>query len=322
MELIDAVIAITYKCNSRCRMCYIWKNQNLQELNKKEYAKLPASLKYINLTGGEPFLRKDLPEIVGIIKKRCPKAQIIISSNGFATDLIIRQLKKILAIDPKIGIALSLDAIGNLHDEIRGVPGGFDKVMQTLQAIKNLGIKNIRLAFTAGDYNIDHLSEVYDLAQELGVELTVAAVHNAANYFQIKTNKIEELEIFKFEFWHLIRSELASWNLMRWARAWFAYGLLYFILTGKRLLPAYSGYNSFFLDPTGNVYPVDISPKPMGNIKDFNNIQELWQSAKARQILKTDQSAQHSWMICTIRPTVRKYWFRIGLWVVKNKFFK
>lgn len=321
MKLIDAVIAITYKCNSHCRMCNIWRNKNKADLDKKEYAKLPPTLRYINLTGGEPFLRKDLPAIVGIIKKQCPRAQIIISSNGFAADLIIKQLKKILAIDPKIGVALSLDGVGTLHDKVRGVPGGFERVMRTFYAIKDLGVNNIRLAFTAGDYNIDQLSEVYDLAEELGVPLTLAAVHNADNYFQTKNNKIENFEIFKREFSHLIKNELSSWNLMRWARAWFAYGLLHFVLTGQRLLPAYGGYNSFFLDPMGEVFPVDIASQSMGNIKKFKNFQELWQSAKAQKVLKNDQSSQHSWMICTIRPTVRKYWFRIGLWVVKNKFF-
>lgn len=322
MRLIDAVIAVTYNCNSRCQMCNIWKNKGGKELAVSEYSKLPKTLKYINLTGGEPFLRKDLPAIVEVVKKRCPNAQVTISSNGLTTEMIVRQLEKILAINPDIAVSLSLDAVGDLHGKIRGVPGGYDKIMRTFKAIKKLGIKNIRLAFTAGDYNINHLNKVYDLAEKLGVQMTLAAVHNAENYFQTKDNQIKDFETFKKEFKTLIKKELKSWNLMRWARAFFAHGLLYFILNKKRLLPAFSGHNSFFLDPLGNVYPADISSKAMGNIKEYKGFDELYNSTQAKKVLTDDKSAQNSWMICTIRPTVRKYWFRIGLWVVKNKFLK
>jgi len=322
MKLIDAVIAVTYNCNSRCQMCNIWQNKGLSELPVIEYEKIPQSLKYINVTGGEAFLRKDLPSIVSIIKKRCPSAQITISTNGFATEIIVKQLEKILVIDPEIAVSLSIDGIGELHDEIRGVPGGYNKVMQTFETIKKLGVKNIRLAFTAGDYNISHLNKVYDLAEKLGVQMTLAAVHNAENYFQISTNKINDLETFKKEFGILIKKELATWNLMRWARAFFAHGLLYFILNQKRILPAFSGYNSFFLDPLGNVYPVDISPQAMGNIKEFKSLADLYNSARAKKVLAEDKSAQNSWMICTVRPTIRKHWFKIGWWVIKNKFLK
>src|SRR3989339_2069815 len=106
---IDCVLALTYNCNARCTMCDIWKIKNSPEIAVEELKKLPTTLRDINLSGGEPFLRKDLPEVVEIVNQRCPKARIVISSNGFSTALILKQMEKILKIKPDIGVAISID---------------------------------------------------------------------------------------------------------------------------------------------------------------------------------------------------------------------
>ena len=61
MMPVDAVLAVTYRCNARCTMCGIWSSKPVAELPPAAYARLPASLRDVNLTGGEPFLRDDLP---------------------------------------------------------------------------------------------------------------------------------------------------------------------------------------------------------------------------------------------------------------------
>ena len=78
---IDAVVAVTYRCNSRCIMCNIGKIKDYPELSVGAYKKLPSSLKDINISGGEPFLRHDLPQIIKVVKKQCPKAHIILSTS-------------------------------------------------------------------------------------------------------------------------------------------------------------------------------------------------------------------------------------------------
>src|SRR4030042_2994035 len=80
----DLVLAVTYNCNSRCRMCNIWKSEPLPLLALSEYEKLPDSIKDINLSGGEPFLRQDLVQLVELLISKNPAVRIIISSNGFA----------------------------------------------------------------------------------------------------------------------------------------------------------------------------------------------------------------------------------------------
>src|SRR5690349_11887398 len=78
---IDAVIAVTYKCNSKCIMCNIWKEQPQNELSSHDFLKLPKTLKDINITGGEPFLRKDLVDIAYNLTMLNPEVRLVFSSN-------------------------------------------------------------------------------------------------------------------------------------------------------------------------------------------------------------------------------------------------
>lgn len=314
----DLVLAVTYNCNSRCRMCNIWKSEPLPLLALSEYEKLPDSIKDINLSGGEPFLRQDLVQLVELLISKNPAVRIIISSNGFATGLIKEKIEQIKKIKPDIGIGISLDGIGQAHDQIRGIPGGYEKVLATIKVLQDLGIKNLRLAFTAGDYNISELPKIYKLANELGIEFTLAAVHNAENYFNTVDNKISKLEDFRQEFGLLIKAELKTWSFKRWLRAYFSYALWQFIATGKRLLPNYSGQDNIFVDPLGNVYPADVSGHLMGNLKDFNNFEDLYFSRKAQQAIALEKNNQN-WMICTARSAMRRHALAIIFWIIKNK---
>jgi Fe-coproporphyrin III synthase len=304
----DLVIAITFLCNSRCRMCNIWRKNIAGNLKPSDFNKIPSGLSNINITGGEPFLRNDLEEILAVLHKNNPQAKIIISSNGFATELIIKQVEKIKKIIPNIGVAFSLDGIGEKHDEIRGIPGGFNKVMATVNGLKKIGLENMRLAFTLGDYNIDELKKVYNLSRELGIQMTLAAVHSGEKYFDAE-NKIEKkLEMAKALDW-LIGRELKSFSPKRWVRAYFAFGLKEFILKGKRILPDYSGKYNLFIDPFGDIYPSDVSSEKIGNLENgLNNLRQV----------TIDQNS--NWMICTARVAIKKHWPRFVLWLIRNNF--
>jgi len=265
MRIVDAVLAVTYKCNARCIMCNIWQQPPQKELKPEDYRKLPKTLKDINISGGEPFLREDLFDVIENILKVNPKVRIIISTNGLAPDLIKRQMEKIIKIKPDIGVAVSLDGIGKKHEEVRRVPQAYEKVLRTIEILKKLKVKHLKIAFTAGDYNIDHLMKVYYLSKELGTEFTLAAVHQATHYFATDI-KIKSLDKFKKQFQSLIKEELKTKSPKRWVRAYFTFGLYKLLKDKTRILPNYSGLASFFMDPQGNVYPSDVSDFKMGNI--------------------------------------------------------
>lgn len=308
----EAVIAITYKCNARCRMCNIWQiREHFGEISPGDFLNLPSELKDINITGGEPFLREDLPEIIEVIKKKSPLAQVIISSNGLATDLIIAQMRKIVKLMPEIGVAISLDGIGESHGKIRGVAGGYEKALKTLSGLKKIGVNKLKIGFTLGEYNAKELWGIYNLAKDLDIELSLTVVHFSENYFG-KDNAIKDKsEMIQALDW-LIDKELGKWNYKNWGRAYFAYGAREFIKTGKRVLPDYSGTLSVFINPQGIIFPCDVSSQKIGNLKDFNNLGKVNQ--------KELNGCEVSWMVCTVRQSIKKHFIRVIGWIITHKF--
>lgn len=320
-KIKDATIAITYRCNSRCRMCNIWQIENPVDLPLAYFNNLSPDLKYINLTGGEPFLRSDLPEIVKIIKRKSPRAKIIISTNGLATDLIIGQIKKILAINNKVGIRISLDGLGEMHNQVRGIPDIFSKAMATIDGLKKIGVKNLGISFTIMDFNVSELKKVYDFAQEKKLQLAMALVQNSDIYFTKDDNTASEIAEIEEALIYVISNELTGFNIKKWFRAYYDYGLLYFAKHKKRLLASGAGLDSCFIDPDGNIYPSNLINIKMGNL-GAGKLAEIWNNENAenaRQEIK-NKNITESWIICTIRGVMKKNILKIGWWIIRNKF--
>lgn len=118
----DASIILTYRCPMRCVMCNIWKNptNSKEEIKASDLRSLPK-LKFINLTGGEPFIREDLPEIV----EECYKhtSRIVISTSGWFEDRIIALAQRF----PNIGIRISIEGLSDKNDELRGREGALTR---------------------------------------------------------------------------------------------------------------------------------------------------------------------------------------------------
>ncbi len=323
---VDCVLALTYNCNSRCTMCDIWKIKDSPELDPAEFLKLPSSLRDINLSGGEPFLYKNLLSVVKTLKISAPQARLVISSNGFATDLIVNKMKEILLVSPDIGVAISIDGIGEMHNEIRGIPGGFEKAINTIKELKKLGMSNLRLAFTVMEKNVNHFSKVYDLSQELGIQFTHSFAQSSEFYFGGKQNmESPRRDLLVKQYEHIISSELKSWNLKKWARGYFAFGMFKFITSNHPVLSNAPGRDFFFVDPSGDIYPSVVHNVIMNNInklKDANNFTQFWCSEEADKMReKIDGLKIPVWMICTARTAIKKHPFSVGWWIVKNKFF-
>ena len=117
----------------RCKMCNIWKNptDKKEEIKAEDLKSLPQ-LKFINLTGGEPFIREDLAEIV----EECYKhtSRIVISTSGWFDDRVIELAKRF----PQIGIRISIEGLKDKNDELRGREGGFEKGYRTLLKLQEM----------------------------------------------------------------------------------------------------------------------------------------------------------------------------------------
>ncbi|MDD4289913.1 MAG: radical SAM protein [Patescibacteria group bacterium] len=303
----SVVIALTEKCNLRCQMCNIWKIQNPADLLLQNIEKL-HNLKYINLSGGEPFLRTDLYEIVKILKQNNPNSNIIISSNGFITDLIVKTVKKLISIDKNIGIRISIDGLSDTHNKIRGVENTYENAINTIQRLKENNIKNLGIAFTISDNNKNEILDVYRLSKKLGVEFSISSVQNSEIYFGKQDNELFFDAQLENSMNYIIHDQLKSYNVKKYLRAYFDFGLMYFLKNKERLIPSDSGIFSAFIDSCGYIYPSNLINEKLGNLEDIS----------LENIYYRSNTEEH-FSICNTRGSIQKYFYKVIYWIIKEK---
>ena len=316
----DASIITTYRCQMRCEMCDIWKNPSNRpgEITPKELEILPA-LKFINITGGEPFLRHDLEEIVEVAFSKAPR--IVISTSGWHVDRIIELAEK----RPNIGIRVSIEGLSQKNDELRGRPGGYERGLKTLHTLKEMGIKDIGFGITVSNKNSADMLQLYDLSKSLQMEFATAAFHNSY-YFHKDDNIITNKDEVIGNFHELIERLMKDNHPKSWFRAFFNLGLIEYIRGGKRMLPCEAGTTNFFIDPEGEIYPCNgleerYWKESMGNIRKVSDFEALWFSNQAQKVRNQVRTCpKNCWMVGTAAPVMKKYIKHPAMWVAKNKF--
>ena len=303
----------------RCKMCNIWKNptESEKEITLEELKRLP-SVKFINLTGGEPFLRDDIEEVVRICFTKSPR--VVISTSGWFDDRVIALAKKF----PKIGIRISIEGLSCKNDELRGQQGGFDRGLRTLLKLKEMKMKDIGFGCTVSNNNSKDMLQLYMLSRAIDVEFATAAFHNSY-YFHKSDNVITNREEVCRNFETLVNLQLKELRPKSWFRAYFNMGLINYIEGGPRLLPCEAGSVNFFVDPCGEIYPCNGMEschwmESMGNIRQTPDFDAIWNSEQAQKVReKVRTCPKNCWMIGTVSPVTKKYFSQPMKWVMKNK---
>ncbi|RKD91987.1 radical SAM protein [Mangrovibacterium diazotrophicum] len=315
----DVSIITTYRCQMRCKMCDIWRYPTdvKQEITAKELEMLP-DFKFVNLTGGEPFQREDLEDIVEVMFRKAPR--IVISTSGWHHDRILKLAEKY----PNIGLRVSIEGLERTNDSLRGRIGGFERGYGLLKELSQMGIKDIGFGMTVSNLNHGDLIPLYELSRELKLEFATAAFHNSY-YFHKEDNLISNKEAVNADFEKLINALLKENSPKSWFRAFFNMGLINYINGGRRMLPCEAGLVNFFIEPYGEVYPCNgledgIWKQSMGNIREAKNFEEIWYGEKARQVReRVANCPKNCWMVGTAAPVMKKYIKHPATWVAKNK---
>ena len=258
-------------------MCGAWRKQYAYpELTPVEVERifsdtiLNKSIRVVNVTGGEPTLRKDLIEVIRALTNTCSNLRKIdISTNGIdadeAVDTIEQALAFLLPRKVKLGVSVSLDGLGQVHDQIRGVPGAFLGVEKSIPELKELMTLypyfSVGLNFTVTGRNCDELGKVfqYGIDKVMGINFTLAAkseigVESLGVLDSFALNKSQRSTVATF-----VKGLLERDNIHR------QYGefLLYWLATGRRRGPcAFHKGESILCEPDGTAYAC-------GNFKDF-----------------------------------------------------
>jgi MoaA/NifB/PqqE/SkfB family radical SAM enzyme len=154
-DLRTVIFFVTNRCNARCATCFYWKelNRPVKELTAEEIRKIASGLgrfETLQLSGGEPFLRDDLSKICEIFVNRSGVENIHIPTNGLLPEKIYAETEKIARISSgtKVLLCCAMDGLGDRHDAIRGVEGNFEKLLKTVELLKQLERKHANFSFT------------------------------------------------------------------------------------------------------------------------------------------------------------------------------
>ena len=139
----------TFVCDARCQMCNNWKRGNrkedmtLAQMDGVMDHEFWGAVENLNVSGGEPTTRNDLPDLVEMFARRLPRLRKIgINTTGLTPHRAIPMLTRIVEFCASHGILISirvsLDGIGEVHNEVRDVKRGFDKACQTIEAMQAL----------------------------------------------------------------------------------------------------------------------------------------------------------------------------------------
>ncbi len=315
---LNGTVIVTYRCNAKCTMCSRYKvpSDPEKEISIETIRKLPE-MYFTNITGGEPFIREDLKEIVRELYKKSDR--IVISTNGFFTDRIVELCKEF----PQVGIRISIEGLEKTNNEIRGLDDGFNRGYTTLKKLVDMGMKDVGFGMTVQDRNAADLVPLYELSDELDMEFATASLHNSF-YFVESNNIIHDRIAVAENFEKLINRLLESNSPKKWFRAYFNHGLINYIFSQKRLLPCDMSFDTFFIDPYGDVMPCNGTKEKevMGNL-NAQSWDELWNSEEAENVRKKVRCcSRNCWMIGSVSPAMHKYIWKPAFWVIRHKFLR
>lgn len=136
---------VTYRCNHKCVFCDVWKRDRAGrgEMTLDEIRRAFSTfgrVEVLRISGGEPFLRAGLDEVVNLLDEMLSPGTIHFTTNGFLTDKILKDVSR-MKPKHKIHIKVSIDNVGERYDEVRGIEGAYEKALATVKGLGEMGAK-------------------------------------------------------------------------------------------------------------------------------------------------------------------------------------
>jgi len=302
------VVSVSYRCNSRCRTCDVWRKPN-DDMSAAEWERVFARLGrgpfYITFTGGEPFLRPDLDQIVLSACHHCRPSVVTTPTNGLLTERIVRQVERIVQGAPgvQIGVNLSLDGLGEQHDQLRQVPGNWRRAMETWQALKQLQQRYSNLVLTThtvvSAFNLDTFFEIYAGLQFLEpdsyiTEVAEERVELGTTGWPITPDPASYAPIADFLSQEARTSPARGLARLTQALRAEYYQLAKRILYEQRqVIPCYAGWASGHIAPNGDVWSCCIRAEPVGNLRQHDyDLRPIWFGAQMAALRQSIAAAE------------------------------
>jgi MoaA/NifB/PqqE/SkfB family radical SAM enzyme len=288
------VLFINSICNMKCEHCFYWTSLNKRDdLTKEEIFALSDSLgriENLNLSGGEPFLRKEFAEICRKFIKTNGVRQIYVPSNGYFTDRCIAAVKDVLLekdLDLFV-VELSLDGMPEFHDKFRVARHAFEYAMRTYDALVELQKTDSRLRIhsisTATDVNMDEIRQLttylYDRCPQMDHH-NLAIIRGDRKNPTLQGPRLQEYE----DLYEYIRRLWAPREVGRYGgmvEPMLQWGKVETVKQQRQVIPCMAGKISAVVYANGDVGVCEIH-KPIGNLRQ-KSFPEIWKSDEARAL--------------------------------------
>jgi MoaA/NifB/PqqE/SkfB family radical SAM enzyme len=249
----------------------------------------------VTISGGEPFLYKDIDALVGSLYDNCRPAIINIPTNGLLHQripIIVEQIAE-HCLKSQIVINLSIDEIGERHDAIRGVPGSYKKALRTYAALRAIDAPNLTVGIhtVISKYNAPRLPQIYAHLRALEPDSYVTEIaEERAELGTIGADITPANDVYADAIDSLVK-RMRNDHFSSIGRITRAFRLQYYRLVKKTLrekrqaIPCYAGIASAQIAPDGDVWMCCTKAESIGNLKKANyDFATVWTSQKARMV--------------------------------------
>ena len=319
-------LIVTFGCDTRCKMCNIWQRDKAGIMTLDEVRRFfgrNPRFSWINLSGGEIWTRPDAAELVEAVIEGSPDLYLLdFPTTGQRTDAIVAGVERALATRlPKLLVTVSLDGPRDVHEEIRGREGAWDRAVETFRRLRALRSPrfDVFLGMTLSNFNggalLDTIASVREVLPDLReAEFHVNVAQISSHYYQndgLERTREECLaEVAEF-----LERKGHSFHPVAWIERRYQRLSSEFLASGRTPLPCKALASSVFIDPRWNVYPCSMWDAPLGGLRERDfDLDGLWHTeatlARRREI--EEGRCPHCWTPCEAYQTVLGNLFRRG----------
>jgi mycofactocin biosynthetic radical S-adenosylmethionine protein MftC len=291
---------ITYACNLSCSHCLTGSGKKAEnELTTAQAFTLidklaQSKILYVTLVGGEPFMRPDIMEIIAYLAKTGMRTDI--STNGvYMPEKIIEKLRDL----PIFQIQVSIDGIGENHDNFRGMKGAFKKACDTIIRLRDAGISTY-ISTTVTSKNIGEIEKIMDLAIELGCDAYKAIPFLAAGRGKINNEQycLSKQDTYRLSKILVTKQKELEGKLNIYSESTF--GFLFDEVKPQPRSNGYmicsAGYDILSIGADGTAFPCPfLHDFPLGNLMELS-MDEIWHQSETleylRNMMKKDMTGE------------------------------
>lgn len=260
--LNNVSFSLTNKCNSHCRICNIWKTKSFKdELSVAEIKHLFehrcfADVNTISLTGGEPFLRNDIIDVVFGLKESLPNLQrLFLNTNATNISKIVQVCKISSKLFNSVILSISLDGKKEVHDRLRGIKN-YDNVIELLKVMQQIPEINLSVSMTLSqeNTNLENLTHVQNIAKNNNAMFNFRFADKSSTYYK---NMNLDLSVTEYQ-----KKQVSDFIVANCSGNAFLMHLKQFIDTGNLDLLIHNGKNKclagkkfVFIHPDGVISP-------------------------------------------------------------------